>query len=144
MILFLLLFCLNLNASTTMLPLEQFGKKEIQLDGKKITAYIADNPDEQRQGLMQVKSLGPNEGMLFIFDFERPQTFWMKNTLISLSIGFFDKNKRLLETLEMTPHKNLISEPVLYQSKRPAQYVLEMNANWFSKNKIKVGSRLSF
>lgn len=144
MILALLLFCLNAKASTAMLTLEQFGKKQIQVDGKKITAYTADTVSEIRQGLMQVKHLGTNEGMLFIFDSEEPRVFWMKDTLIPLSIGFFDKNKRLLETLEMTPHKSPHTSPVLYHSKKPAQYVLEMNANWFLKNKIKVGSRLSF
>lgn len=140
-----LIFLLSLSlAMDDFLTLEQFGKKDMKLGNKKITAYIADNSKEHAQGLMKVKSLPEDVGMLFIFSSEEPRTFWMKNTEIPLSIGFFDKNKKLLQILEMTPESPLRKEPVLYTSDKPAQFVLEMNKDWFTKNKIKVGSRLGF
>lgn len=140
-----LIFLLSLSlAMDDFLTLEQFGKKDMRLGNKKITAYIADNSKEHAQGLMKVKSLPEDVGMLFIFSSEEPRTFWMKNTEIPLSIGFFDKNKKLLQILEMTPESPLRKEPVLYTSDKPAQFVLEMNKDWFTKNKIKVGSRLGF
>lgn len=126
------------------LSLERFGKKTIHVGDKKISAYIADEDREHAQGLMKVKKLEANEGMLFIFNRAETRVFWMKNTEIPLSIAFFDKHKKLLETLEMVPESPLHKNPTLYQSQQPAQYVLEMNANWFRKNKIKVGSTLKF
>ena len=139
------IFLLSLSfAMDDFLTLEQFGKKDIQLGHKKIMAYIADNSKEHAQGLMKVKSLPADVGMLFIFSSEETRTFWMKNTEIPLAIGFFDKNKKLLQILEMAPESPLRKEPILYTSDKPAQFVLEMNKDWFTKNKIKVGSRLGF
>ena len=129
-------------AADNFLTLEQFGKKEVRLANKKITVYIADEGKEHEQGLMKIKELPVDGGMLFIFPYEEIRTFWMKNTEIPLSIGFFDKNKKLMQILEMTPESPLRKEPTLYRSNKPAQYVLEMNRGWYEKNKIKVGSTL--
>ncbi len=131
-------------ATNQFLTLDQFGKKEARLAGKKITVYIADESHEHEQGLMKVKEMSDDSGMLFIFQSEEPRTFWMKNTEIPLSIAFFDKNKKLLQILEMMPESPLRKEPSLYKSNKPAQYVLEMNKGWFTKNKIKVGSQIVF
>lgn len=139
----ILLLANLLFAADTFLTLEQFGKKEAKLAHKKISVYIADESKEHEQGLMKIKELPMDTGMLFIFSSEEPRTFWMKNTEIPLAIGFFDKNKKLLQILEMTPESPLRKEPILYSSNKPAQYVLEMNKGWFEKNKIKVGSTLS-
>ena len=126
------------------LKLEAFGKKEVTIGGKKITVYLADEVHEHAQGLMKVKSLPTNTGMLFVFPKEEIRTFWMKNTEIPLAIGFFSKDRKLLQVVEMTPEKSPLYDPKVYQSDKPAQYALEMNARWFEKNKIKVGSRLEF
>jgi uncharacterized membrane protein (UPF0127 family) len=93
---------------------------------------------------MFVKSLPANEGMLFVFDEERMQNFWMKNTLIPLSIGFFDKSGLLIDVQEMKPSESLMdATPPSYQSAGPALMALEMNAGWFKKNHLDVGARLS-
>ena len=140
----LLIFCTTTFAYPQMMKLSDFGKKEIFVGGKKIAVYWADNKREYEQGLMNVTHLSSNEGMMFVFNREEFRIFWMKDTKIPLSIGFFDKNKRLLQTIEMVPEKNPQKDPTLYRSEKPAQYVLEMNKGWFQKNKIKVGARLEF
>jgi uncharacterized protein len=79
--------------------------------------------------------------MLFIFDSELPLSFWMKNTYIDLSIGFFDKNRTLVDVQEMKRTYSMTVNFPSYVTKKPAQYALEMNSGWFSANKVKLGSR---
>lgn len=109
---------------------------EISIDnGKnlvKINVEIADDDVERTKGLMFRERLDENDGMLFIFDDEEYQTFWMKNTLIPLDIIFIDKNLKIVDIKSAAPCKE---EPcTLYKSQKPAKYVLEMNGN-FSKRK---------
>jgi uncharacterized membrane protein (UPF0127 family) len=122
---------------------EAFQKGIVQIGKIKFSVEIAENTVDRETGLMNRKSLGPNQGMLFIFENEQPLSFWMKNTLIDLDIGFFDGQKKLIEVKTMkSPVKNKISvEETITQSSRPARYALEMNAGWFKKNQIKVGSQ---
>jgi uncharacterized membrane protein (UPF0127 family) len=51
---------------------------------------IADTPQTRARGLMFVEEMPQREGMLFVFEDERTRTFWMRNTLISLDILYFD------------------------------------------------------
>ncbi len=51
---------------------------------QKIDIEIADEDWERSQGLMYRTKMGENQGMLFIFDEEEIQSFWMRNTNISL------------------------------------------------------------
>lgn len=119
-----------------------FNKKTLSINNIKITAEIADTYERKSFGLMYRTHLEKNHGMLFIYDKEQIMSFWMKNTLIPLSIGFFNKSFILVDIQEMQNQKSIMQEVNTYQSKVEAQYALEMNANWFSENQIKVGSKL--
>lgn len=122
---------------------QKLPKETISVGSKKISVEIARTPNQLATGLMYRKSLDSDSGMLFIFESERPLSFWMKNTFIPLSIGFFSADKKLLEVLEMEPVGSVMQLDIpRYQSSKPAQYALEMTKGWFSKNKIKVGTRL--
>ena len=103
-----------------------------------IKAEVAQSQRELMIGLMWRKSLGPNEGMLFVFPQAGKQCFWMKNTLIPLSIAFVADDGRVVNTDEMQPQTT-----VSHCSKEPVRYVLEMNKGWFSKKGIQPGSRLT-
>jgi uncharacterized protein len=60
--------------------------------------------DEQRAfGLMFREALPDETGMVFIFPADETGGFWMKNTLIPLSIAFFDKDGRIVRILDMEP-----------------------------------------
>lgn len=122
----------------------KFEKQQIVLGSKTITVEIADSPEKLSQGLMDRHNMPEDAGMLFVFSDEQIRNFWMKNTYIPLAIGFFNKEKVLVDTQEMTPVKSSIEIPKTYQSKLPAQYVLEMNTGWFKKNKIPLKSKFSF
>ena len=102
-----------------------------------IRAEVAQSPDQRSIGLMHRPSMGPNEGMLFIFEQACQQCFWMKNTLLPLSIAFLADDGSIVNIESMKPQA-LDS----HCSKRPVRFVLEMNEGWFAKRGIKPGSVL--
>ncbi|TGM12455.1 DUF192 domain-containing protein [Leptospira selangorensis] len=120
------------------LPMAGWGEYNSPLYLEKTTIYIGEhallvevaNTDESRQrGLMFRKKLGENEGMIFIFPSEDHLSFWMKNTLIPLSIGYFSKDKKLVDVYEMAPNQT----QVLYHSTQKVMYAVEANPRWFAK-----------
>lgn len=121
----------------------QFNKKNISVGKVKIEAEIAQTSEQHEHGLMFRTSLKKNSGMLFIFPNSEVRSFWMKNTFIPLTIAYFDENKKLLEMIDMQPTKSeMIQNPIVYPSSKPAKYALEMSLGWFQKNNIKVGDIL--
>ncbi|WP_347358368.1 DUF192 domain-containing protein [Bdellovibrio sp.] len=122
---------------------KDFAKKKISLGGKTFVVEIAETPDQHERGLMFRTKMGEDEGMLFIFKNTETRFFWMKNTLIDLSIGYFDSGMKLIDVKEMKSGKGVPDTALpSYASAQPAKYALEMNAGWFDKNKIKLGSKL--
>jgi uncharacterized membrane protein (UPF0127 family) len=106
---------------------------------KEIWVEVAKTPKEQSKGLMGRKHLGQDEGMFFIFETEGYRGFWMKDTLIPLSLAFIDKEGRIIKITEMKP---LTLEP--HDPPAPILYALEMKRGWFSANGIKVGDVVRF
>ena len=106
--------------------------------GKKVgvRVEVADDLAEQAKGLMDRTTLGENRGMLFVYPEERELSFWMKNTLIPLSIAFIDSERRIIDIQDMKP---LDDEPPSYVSAEPAQYALEVNQGFFEERGVKVG-----
>jgi uncharacterized protein len=119
-----------------------FKKKTIFIGHEKLEVEIADNEELRERGLMNRSSLGEKEGMLFIFPAEMKLSFWMKNTLIPLSIGFFKEDGKLIQVLDMEPASPVELEPKIYLSAKPSKYALEVARGWFSRKKIKVGDVL--
>lgn len=122
----------------------KFKKTFIKIKNIKIDVELAETEEQLEYGLMFRDHLSTNQGMLFIFDQERPLSFWMKNTIIDLSIAYFDKNKKIVDIQEMKATSSLDLQIPSYPSKSPALYALEMNARWFEKNHIKVGDVFEF
>jgi len=110
---------------------------QLTFKAKKIKAEVARTEEEKSQGLMFRDKLGPDEGMLFIYEREDFLSFWMKNTPLPLSIAFLDPRGKIVDIQDMEPF-NLRT----HTSARPAMYALEMNKGWFKKNGVKVGDVL--
>ncbi|WP_419887198.1 DUF192 domain-containing protein [Neobacillus niacini] len=108
----------------------------------KLTVQIADTPKKRDKGLMFVEKLPDNEGMLFVFSTKTYGGFWMKNTLIPLSIAFLDSEGKILKILDMVPCKEEICPT--YDPKLLYHYALEVNLGWFAKNQIKQGDFVKF
>ncbi|MDB5953881.1 DUF192 domain-containing protein [Ramlibacter sp.] len=102
-----------------------------------IDAQVASTPNERETGLMFRKEMPQQEGMLFVFEYPSQQCFWMKNTLLPLSVAFVHDDGTIANIEEMQP-QTLDS----HCSVQPVRYVLEMNKGWFAKKGIKAGSRL--
>jgi uncharacterized membrane protein (UPF0127 family) len=101
-----------------------------------LQVQVAQTPEQQQIGLMFRKTMSTNEGMLFIFDEPRQQCFWMKNTLLPLSVAFIDDSGTVANIDDMKP-QTLDS----HCSTKPVRFVLEMNVGWFDKRGIKAGSK---
>ncbi|AHY47399.1 protein of unknown function (DUF192) [Rubrobacter radiotolerans] len=104
-----------------------------------LRAEIADTDATRAQGLMFRESLGERCGMLFVYPSERELSFWMRNTLIPLSIAYIDSEGRIVDLQDMEP---LDDEPPNYASAEPAQYALEVNEGFFRENGVRVGDRV--
>lgn len=137
-------FLLSILIALPVLAAPIFSKKTLLLGGKQISVEIADTDEKREYGLMNREKMPADQGMLFIFKSEEILSFWMKNTLIPLNIGYFDKNRVLVSKTEMIPASPMDLYPKTYPSEKPAMYALEMNTGWFDKNKIKLGDRFEF
>ncbi len=103
-----------------------------------ITAQVAQTPEQRQTGLMHRKTMPVHEGMLFVFEQATVQCFWMKNTLLPLSIAFLTDDGTIVNLDEMQPQK-LNS----HCAKAPVRFVLEMNQGWFTKRGLKAGDKVS-
>jgi hypothetical protein len=101
-----------------------------------LQVMVAQTPEQQSTGLMFRKTMGTNEGMLFAFDEPRQQCFWMKNTLLPLSVAFIADDGTVVNIDDMKP-QTLDS----HCSTKPVRFVLEMNVGWFDKRGVRAGSR---
>ncbi|MBX3020531.1 MAG: DUF192 domain-containing protein [Bdellovibrionales bacterium] len=121
-----------------------YEKGHFKIGSKSFEAYIADDDGRREQGLMFIEKMPEDSGMLFVFEESRTLGFWMKNTLIPLSIAFIDSQGKVVDIQEMDVASSSMSINIpSYQSRQPAQFALEMNRGWFAKNKLKVGDKLS-
>jgi uncharacterized membrane protein (UPF0127 family) len=103
-----------------------------------IEIEIADDNDQRATGLMFRNKLAENQGMLFIFPTETLQSFWMKNTILSLDIIFVNSKMEIVKI-----HKNTTPySEQSYPSLKPAQYVVEVIAGYCDKHNVKEGDKI--
>jgi uncharacterized protein len=121
------------DAPQTNLPVVQ-----LQAGMHNIRAQVATTAEQRATGLMHRREMPQHEGMLFVFEQPSVQCFWMKNTLLPLSIAFIADDGAVVNVREMQP-QSLDS----HCSDKPVRYVLEMNQGWFAKRGIKAGFKLT-
>ena len=102
-----------------------------------VRAEVARTPLEKERGLMFRKSLGENEGMLFVYDSDQRLSFWMRNTYIPLSIAFISADGVITQIEDMRPldERTVVSE-------RSVRYALEANQGAFARWGAAVGDRV--
>ncbi len=109
----------------------------ISIEKVNLCVELAISQREKTKGLMYRKDLSNSDGMLFIWKNEGKRCMWMKNTYISLDLGFFREDMTLIEVKGLSP-KSLDS----VCSSEPAKYALELSQGWFSSHNIKNNSKL--
>ncbi|MEO5733836.1 MAG: DUF192 domain-containing protein [Rubrivivax sp.] len=102
-----------------------------------IQAELAVTPDQQATGMMLRRQMGTNEGMLFVERSPGVRCFWMRNTLLPLTIAFIADDGTIVNLADMEPQSE-----ASHCSAKPVRYALEMNQGWFDKHGIKAGTRL--
>jgi uncharacterized membrane protein (UPF0127 family) len=102
-----------------------------------VAVEIADTPATEARGLMYRTSLGEMSGMLFVWQIERPRTFWMRNTCLPLDMLFLAKDGTIVGILEQVPTLNDSPRSVGC----PSAYVLEVNAGWTRKHGVTPGMK---
>src|SRR5687768_2470850 len=104
----------------------------------RFTIELARTPADMERGLMYRDRLAPDHGMLFLYEDERPVSFWMKNTLIPLDLIFADSSGRIVQIAE----RAVPLSTALISSDSPVRAVLEVNGGTAVRLNIKVGDRL--
>ena len=102
-----------------------------------IKTEVAQTAEQQATGMMFRREMGANEGMLFANDAPSPRCFWMRNTLVPLSIAFLADDGSVVNIADMEPQSEK-----LHCSAQPVRFALEVNKGWFAKRGIKAGSRI--
>ncbi|MFO0781168.1 MAG: signal peptidase I [Candidatus Gracilibacteria bacterium] len=112
-------------------------------DGQKISlrVQVARDSMERTVGLMHRFSMPQDEGMIFLFEDEKPLVFWMKNTFIPLDIIYASADWRVVSIQKNAQPCNVEPCP-LYPSTQKAQYVLEINGGLSDKLEIQEGTKL--
>lgn len=105
-----------------------------------IDIEVADTEVKRNQGLMYRRHMDQNKGMLFIMDEFKPQSFYMRNTYISLDILYLDDQKKVVSIQKNTTPLSEESLP----SNGNALYVLEVNAGYTDTYNIKPGDQIEF
>jgi uncharacterized membrane protein (UPF0127 family) len=99
-----------------------------------VQVEIADTDAERQTGLMGRTALAEDAGMLFVFDQEQPLSFWMRDTLIPLSIAYIDAGGTIVDIQDMQP-----LDEISHPSAAPAKYALEVNQGFFEARGVQVG-----
>lgn len=125
------------HAAIAQQPQQGLPKLTLNAGMHNVHAQVAATADQRQTGLMYRREMASNEGMLFVFDEPSQQCFWMRNTLLPLTIAFVADDGTIVNLADMQP----LSEQS-HCSTKPVRFALEMNQGWFAKRGIAAGFKL--
>jgi uncharacterized membrane protein (UPF0127 family) len=106
-----------------------------------LSVEVASTPQQRQRGLMDRKELPAGTGMLFLFPGSSIGGFWMKNTLVPLSIAYVDGD-RVVSTAEMVPCPPATARCPTYAAARPYTAAVEAPAGFFPAHGVGKGTRM--
>ena len=110
---------------------------EIEIGGRRISVEVARTPEQRATGMKYRKKLGKDEGMLFLFERDENLSFYMKDTLVPLSIAFIRSDGVIVNIARMEPLTTSA-----HKSRTPCRYALEMPDGWFAQHEIVEGAKV--
>ena len=141
-VLFCTVIALGFAGSATLAQSENMRREQVLLNTSQgqtiITAEIADTALNQQRGLMFRRSLGPREGMLFLYERAEAVRMWMKNTFISLDMVFIQADGTVHR---IERHTEPFSERII-SSEAPVLGVLEINAGLSDTLGLRPGDKI--
>lgn len=106
-----------------------------------ITVRVAETPKERQQGLSGTPPLGPNDGMLFIFQRPGADGIWMKDMNYPIDIVWLDNDKLVIHQVEgVSPD----TYPKVFYSPTPANYVVELPSGYLAAHHVMTGTDFLF
>lgn len=114
----------------------------VKIAGQGIEVELARTPAEQAQGLSDHAPLADNQGMLFIFPDQQVRQFWMKDMLFPLDIIWLSNNRIIKIDRNLAPEGEKPKN--LYSSNLPVDRVLEINAGWADKHRVKENDLIQY
>jgi uncharacterized membrane protein (UPF0127 family) len=117
---------------------QQLRLVDLHIDHATLHTEVAANETQREIGLMHVAHMGDNNGMIFLMPAVTRVSFWMKDTLIPLSIAFIDPKGTILEIHDM----KAMDTTTLNSDSNQVAYALEANLHWFALNGIKPGDHV--
>ena len=105
-----------------------------------VDVSIAETPESRQRGLMGIEEMAEDTGMVFLEEEPVQQAFWMKDTLIPLSIAFWDQDGKILAMLDMEPCREDPCE--LYDPRVTWLGAVEVNQGFLSDEGVGVGDTI--
>ncbi len=141
----MLLIGVTAQAPAQTVPTLRRGMLVLQQNKVRVTlnVEIADTPESRQLGLGNRPSLPDDVGMLFVFESTGHWAFWMKDTLIPLSVGFIDDQWKIVDIQDMRVGPNPQTGRLdIYEAAQPSRYALEVNQGLFARRGIGVGAKV--
>jgi uncharacterized protein len=132
-------------------PADQRPRETIRIAGDAFSLETARDAPSRAKGLMDRTSIDDRGGMLFIFEDALPRSFWMVNCVVDIDLIFLDAAGRITALHEMkveTPKRETESQSQYerrmksYESRRPAQFAIELKAGSIARLKLKLGDKI--
>lgn len=111
---------------------------KLQAGAHTFRVEVAATPQQRQIGLMGRKTLADDGGMLFVFERKDIHCFWMKNTLVPLSIAFLADDGSIVSVADMQPQTL-----DFHCAHKPVRYALEVKQGGFQRRGIEAGSRVT-
>jgi uncharacterized protein len=123
-------------------PVEGLPRGTLSIEGNsgpvQVDVSIAETRETKARGLMGVEEMDPDTGMVFLQDEPARISFWMKDTLIPLSIAFWGPDQRIATILDMEPCRT--STCPTYDPEIEWVGALEVNQGFFAEHGIEEGA----
>lgn len=120
-------------------PQEELPAVTLTIGKAAVRAEVADEPHERRTGMMGRTELADGDGMLFVFPAPQALSFWMRDTLVPLSVAYINAQGVIREIHDLQP----LEERPAFSNFRDLVYALEVPQGWFGRNKILPGDRVA-